>query len=95
MSAASALGQIGDPSAVPGLILALEDKENSVQGNAAYALGQIGDPSAVQPLIKVLLRESNGTPSQTVREALEKLSAARDAELMMLGGGRIDGNDDQ
>jgi hypothetical protein len=42
-SAADALGNIGDASAVPALIEALKDENKGVRGNAAGALGKIGD----------------------------------------------------
>jgi HEAT repeat protein len=82
VSAASALGQIGDTGAVEPLIQALGDSDRTVRGNAAYALGQIGDTRAVQPLIKALLREKSKTPHQTVEEALQKLSGAKDAKVI-------------
>ena len=50
--AAIALGMIGDPSAVPALIEALQDGQVKVR--AIMALGMIGDRSAVEPLIRIL-----------------------------------------
>ena len=50
--AAIALGMIGDPSAVPALIVAMQD--GSIRVRAIMALGMIGDTRAVEPLIRVL-----------------------------------------
>src|SRR6184192_669104 len=50
--AAIALGMIGDPSAVPALIDAMQD--GSVRVRAIMALGMIGDTRAVEPLIRTL-----------------------------------------
>lgn len=51
-AAASALGLIGDKSAVVDLIAALRNTGYD-QGAAAEALGKLADPRAVEPLIKV------------------------------------------
>jgi HEAT repeat protein len=50
--AAEILGKIGDASAIPALIEALQDEEPSVRGCAADALGRIGDVAAVPALIE-------------------------------------------
>jgi HEAT repeat protein len=50
--AAIALGMIGHPDAVPGLIEALQDGQVKVR--AIMALGMIGDIRAVEPLIQIL-----------------------------------------
>ncbi len=52
--AASALGKIKDPQAVPALIKALQDPKGYVRRRAASALGEIKDPRAVEPLIHAL-----------------------------------------
>ncbi|MCP4663401.1 MAG: HEAT repeat domain-containing protein, partial [bacterium] len=52
-SAATALGQIGDSSAVDALVRSLDPKfedDGTTRGSAATALGQIGDPKAVEHL---------------------------------------------
>ncbi|MCB8980627.1 MAG: HEAT repeat domain-containing protein [Ardenticatenaceae bacterium] len=54
VAAAEALGEIGDPTALPHLITALEDKGGGVRVAAAEALGKIGDPTALPHLIKAL-----------------------------------------
>src|SRR6266571_4028314 len=50
--AAIALGMIGDSSAVPALIEAMQD--GAVRVRAIMALGMIADPRSVEPLIRVL-----------------------------------------
>lgn len=53
--AAYALGEAGDPSALPGLIALLRrDKIIEVKGAAAVALGKIGDAGAVEALSNIL-----------------------------------------
>src|SRR3989338_1633520 len=50
--AAIALGMIGDLSAVPAIIEAMQD--GSIRVRAIMALGMMADPRAVEPLIRVL-----------------------------------------
>ena len=54
VEAASALGKIGDPSAIPALIEALLNSNFTLAREATSALGKIGDSSAVSALIKQL-----------------------------------------
>jgi HEAT repeat protein len=49
-----ALGEIGDPAAVPTLIPLLEDFSNEIRWETALALGEIGDPQAIDPLREAL-----------------------------------------
>lgn len=51
--ATKALVELGEP-AVPRLVQALKDKEESIRQQAVLALGQIKDSSAVDPLIEML-----------------------------------------
>ncbi len=51
---AMALGRLGDPAAVPGLLEALHDESSSVRKAAAWALGQIGDRRAAPGLTEAL-----------------------------------------
>jgi nucleoside phosphorylase len=53
-SAATALGALGDRSAVQPLCDALKDDDPKTRGSAATALGALGDRSAVQPLCDAL-----------------------------------------
>jgi HEAT repeat protein len=52
--AAAALGELGDPTAVPMLIRTLDDQEAEVRLSAIQALGELGDAQAVPDLIEVL-----------------------------------------
>jgi epoxyqueuosine reductase len=54
-----ALGNIGDPQAVPALIGALHDYEPLVRGHAAWALGRIGGESGRQALHEALVTEED------------------------------------
>jgi len=58
MNAASALGEIGDKSAIPLLKEALKDKDTVVRMSAASALEMIGDKSAI-PLLKEALKDKS------------------------------------
>ena len=59
VSAALTLGKVGGSAAVPSLIKALSDQNNSVRGIAAQSLGKIGEGSASDPLRALLRRESD------------------------------------
>jgi hypothetical protein len=48
--AAFSLGRLDDPSVVPSLIDALNDRHPAVRAAAAMAMGRIGDPRALEPL---------------------------------------------
>src|SRR5713101_6757160 len=54
-----ALGNIGDPQAIPALIGALHDYEPLVRGHAAWALGRIGGTQAKQALEDALASEQD------------------------------------
>ncbi len=71
---AVALGNWGDPRAVPALIRALDDHEPLIRGHAAWALGRIGGQEAQQALRERQLVESD----EWVREELA-LALAGDA----------------
>jgi epoxyqueuosine reductase len=68
-----ALGNCGDPQAVPALIRALHDDEPLVRGHAAWALGQIGSEEAKKALQEMLGCEKNEETLQEIRCALDKL----------------------
>jgi HEAT repeat protein len=70
--AAEALGRMGDPAAVTGLIDALWDDDARVRLKAAWALGQIGDPRAQAPLQRLYRMEDEGA-QEIIREALENI----------------------
>jgi HEAT repeat protein len=58
ISAAQALGQIGDVSAVDSLIISLDDESGEVRAQAAKSLGTLGDKQAVGKLKEVLSDEN-------------------------------------
>ena len=62
-----ALGNIGDPSALPSLVSALHHDEPLVRGHAAWAIGRIGGPDAGGALEQALATEADAW----VREELE------------------------
>ena len=53
-NAAVALGNSGDPQAVPSLVRALASEPALVRGHAAWALGKIGGAPAISALVKRL-----------------------------------------
>jgi epoxyqueuosine reductase len=61
-----ALGNIGDPEAVPALTNALHHDEPLVRGHAAWALGRIGGPNVKGALKQALDTEKD----KDVREEL-------------------------
>lgn len=66
---AVALGNVGDPVAVPYLLEALSDPEPIIRGHAAWALGRIG--GARQMLDAALARETDPQAADEIRMALE------------------------
>ncbi|MBI4390936.1 MAG: tRNA epoxyqueuosine(34) reductase QueG [candidate division NC10 bacterium] len=71
-----ALGNLRDPSAIPGLTAALADPEPLVRGHAAWALGQIGGAAAAAALEAAASRE----PDPAVREEIQAALAALPAQ---------------
>lgn len=65
-----ALGNSGDPQAVPALITALHDSEPLVRGHAAWALGRIGGERAVTALHDALASEDDDEVVKEIRYAL-------------------------
>ena len=74
VSAALTLGKVGGSAAVPSLIKALADQNNSVRGIAAQSLGKIGEGSASEPLRDLLRRESDAFVKSQATAALALLS---------------------
>jgi epoxyqueuosine reductase len=64
---AVALGNWGDPTAVPALASALHDPEPLIRGHAAWALGRIATPAAYRSLEQASISE----PDEWVREELK------------------------
>ncbi len=69
-SAAVALGNAGDPAAVPALAAALSDPEPLVRGHAAWALGRIGTPEALSALEAAAGRDEEEQVREEIRLAL-------------------------
>jgi epoxyqueuosine reductase len=65
-----ALGNIGDPVAIPALIEALGDAEPLVRGHAAWALGQLGGPQAHAALAAALVSDADPSVRAEVQQAL-------------------------
>jgi epoxyqueuosine reductase len=65
-----ALGNIGDPQAVPALIGALHDEEALVRGHAAWALGRIGGEQALKALHEALDSEQDREVQKEIKYAL-------------------------
>jgi epoxyqueuosine reductase len=66
-----AVGNWGDPEAVPGLVEALHDGEPLVRGHAAWALGQIATPQARRALQAAAETELDGYVRDEIGRALE------------------------
>jgi epoxyqueuosine reductase len=58
-NAAVALGNLGDPRAIPALRSALDDDDPVIRGHAAWALGCIGGPDASAALANHLAKEAD------------------------------------
>jgi len=70
---AVALGNIGDPIAIPGLIEALSDAEPVIRGHAAWALGKIGTLAAKNALESALSQEVDRDVITEIVQALDFL----------------------
>jgi len=84
--AANALGSIGDPRAVPGLIEVLEQTptpagrtdQAGLQTNIAKSLQSLGDVRAVEPLISILMRCPEDKRKETPNDVIKALGSFRD-----------------
>ena len=65
-----ALGNIGDPQAVPALIGALHDHEALIRGHAAWALGRIRSEEAMSALYRALQTEEDEEVHQEIIYAI-------------------------
>ena len=73
-NAAVALGNTGDPAAIPALAHALHDPEPLVRGHAAWALGKIGGEQARDLLLTAVQTETNLQVREELFYALEAVS---------------------
>jgi len=69
-NACVALGNIGDPQAVPALSQALREGEPLVRGHAAWALGRIGGAEAVHLLKQALEQEVDAYVQEEIGTAM-------------------------
>ncbi|HET9112077.1 MAG TPA: HEAT repeat domain-containing protein, partial [Ktedonobacterales bacterium] len=70
-----ALGNIGDPAAIPALIEALADAEPLVRGHAAWALGRLGGPEARDALTHTLAHDVEPSVRAEAQYALETMDS--------------------
>ena len=73
-NACVALGNTGDPTAIPALSSALRDGEPLVRGHAAWALGKLGGPEATRSLELALSREDDREVLVEIETALAELA---------------------
>ena len=69
-NAAVALGNVGDPGAVPALVRAMQSQDEPLRGHAAWALGRIGGAAARKVLDSHLSSETSEYVRGEVRAAL-------------------------
>jgi HEAT repeat protein len=81
------LGEIGDPSAVPAIILQLKDKQWHVRSQAALVLGKLKDPRAIQALISALGDEEKEVRDFAVESILKMGRSATPALIRLLEEG--------
>ena len=70
-----ALGNIGDPAAVPALITALTEREPLVRSHAAWALGRTANREALLALGQALVTEEDPEVKEEISAALEGMAA--------------------
>ena len=71
---AVALGNSGDPAAIPALTQALGFKHAETRGAAAWALGKLNAKAAQEALKKALVREKDEEVREDIEEALRIIS---------------------
>jgi epoxyqueuosine reductase len=73
-NAAVALGNSGNPDAVPSLVAALDDTDPLVRGHVAWALGRLGGATARAALERARRREPSAETKGEIDEALGSTS---------------------
>ncbi len=71
MACAWALGKIGDPCAIPDLVVLLGEEDLSSRAEAIMALGEMKHPEAIPPLLKVLREHPDEATRTHAVRALE------------------------
>lgn len=89
LTAALALGKLGDASAVAPLSKALADSHRLVRGTAAESLGRLGNPAAAAALKSLLVKESDPFVRGKAEKALAALGPTTAARADGRRGGRI------
>ena len=74
-----ALGNTGDPAAIPALGKALHDSEPLVRGHAAWALGTIGGQGARELLESAVTDEADPTVQAEIRYAIDLVAGHEQA----------------
>ncbi|MDB4971031.1 MAG: lyase domain protein repeat-containing protein [Myxococcales bacterium] len=74
VQAALVLGKLGDRRAVPALMQALHDENETVRGVAATSLGRIGDKSAANALMVASTSDSSEFVRSQAKKALEVIA---------------------
>jgi HEAT repeat protein len=64
-AAVDALGEIGDPRALPALLGILRDGPAPLRGSAATSIAYLGDPGAIEPLRKLIATSPGQAPTDT------------------------------
>ncbi len=72
-NACVALGNLGDPAAVPALAQALSQGVSLVRGHAAWALGRLGGPQAGEALREALAHEEDSWVREEIAQGLAEL----------------------
>lgn len=94
-AACASLGQLGDWSATPALLNAINDPTAEVSAEAVRALGVLGDERAIEPLMEVM-RNQDGffLPGVCLAAAaaLQEFKSPREAEVPQTVAADIDEN---
>ena len=73
-----ALGNIGDPDAIPSLSLIMKNPDSMIVEHAAWALGRIGGDIARQALCAALIGEDRKTVISEIEMAIELIDESAD-----------------
>jgi hypothetical protein len=80
---ANSLGGLKDAGGVEALIKSLQDKEESVRGQAAAALGAIRDPRATASLLEVMAKDDKPAVRRRAANALTEIKDAGALEVLL------------